>query len=337
GLPFGKYPDYAIVPNNPTLSNDAIMPVGMEMDGEVTTNAAVRVLSQSQALESGYHDMTAPDAPDSTNGKDMTVLNYGGLTFSKPKPSRSIWDVLFGTTFVDDGWLFRTLKQVDMYFVSFNTSSVTVPPVWGGTSQEMGLPVGVSRYTLSLMASSDISYTLQVGDARLLAMSVRPSARGPVLGPDPIPLTDRLPLLVTPAQGSDTLDARMKVIAPAGGGDYTATIDVYAEPWGTHPEGHYGSWSVVVPGDGQAHEYAFRFDPPARTVATERDGQPVETFAWNGPPTQGDFRAWLVLTDQQGTIAQVPLYTFALDGGRLTGVQIERESLQVVPVGEPGR
>jgi hypothetical protein len=186
-------------------------------------------------------------------------------------------------------------------------------------------------------SGTDITYNLQAGDARLLAVRVRPVERDILPSTDPISMTGRLPLLVTPAQGSGTLDASMKVIAPEGRGDYTATIDVYSEPWGTHPEGHYGSWSVVVPSDGQAHEYAFRFDPPARTVTTERDGQPVETFAWDGPPTQGDFRAWLVLTDSKGIVARVPLYTFALDGERVTGVQVEPESLQVVPVGEPGR
>jgi hypothetical protein len=238
------------------------------------------------------------------------------------------------------------IRDVDFYFVSFDMSAgglsvggainSSSPGIISQVSSdgELRLPPGVTRQTLhGVRPDEEMRYILRSGDARLLAIVTRPTG----IGGAEAPLTDRLPLLVTPAQGSGTLDARMKVIAPTGGGDYTATIDVYAEPWGTHPDGHYGSWSVVVPGDGQAHDYAFRFDPPARAVTTERDGQPVQTFAWNGPPTQGDFRAWLVLTDSKGLVARVPLYAFALDGGRVTGVQIEPESLEVVPVGEAGR
>jgi len=123
-------------------------------------------------------------------------------------------------------------------------------------------------------------------------------------------------------------------VPPKGGEDFTATIDVYVEPWGTHPNGHFGSWSVKLPADGAAHDFAFRLDPLAKTVTTTRDGQPVETFSWVGPPTEGDFRANMVVAGSGGIAANVPLYLFTLEGARLTGWQKEPDSLSVVRPGE---
>ena len=120
------------------------------------------------------------------------------------------------------------------------------------------------------------------------------------------------------------------MVPPKGGGDFTATIDVYVEPWGTHPEGHFGSWSVLIPADGAGHDYTFHLDPLAKTVSTTRDGQPVETFAWVGPPTQGDFRAGLSIAREGRVVADVPLYVFTLEGSRLTDWEMELASLAVV-------
>src|SRR5204863_4216620 len=134
----------------------------------------------------------------------------------------------------------------------------------------------------------------------------------PAASDTPILAADRMPLEVTPSKGAGTLDATMRVVPAKGGGDFTATIDVYVEPWGTHPEGHFGSWSVVLPADGAGHDYTFHLDPLAKTVSTTRAGQPVDTFAWIGPPTQGDFRAGLSITRAGRVVADVPLYVFTL-------------------------
>src|SRR5439155_22075925 len=120
-----------------------------------------------------------------------------------------------------------------------------------------------------------------------------------------------IPLAVTTSRGNGTLDTSLRVVPPKGGEDFTATIDVYVEPWGTHPNGHFGSWSVKLPADGAAHDFAFRLDPLAKTVTTTRDGQPVETFSWVGPPTEGDFRANMVVAGSGGIAANVPLYPCA--------------------------
>ena len=152
----------------------------------------------------------------------------------------------------------------------------------------------------------------------------------PAASDTPILAADRMPLEVTPSKGAGTLDATLRVVPTKGGGDFTATIDVYVEPWGTHPAGHFGSWSVVLPAGGAGHEYAFHLDPVAKTVTTTRDGSPVETFAWTGPPTQGDFRASLNITRGEKTIAAVPLSVFTLKGPRLTGWELQPGTLSVV-------
>ena len=139
-----------------------------------------------------------------------------------------------------------------------------------------------------------------------------------------------MPIETTPSRSGNTLDTRMRVVPTKGGGDFTATVDVYVEPWGTHPEGHFGSWSVVLPADGAGHDYLFKLDPAAKTVTTTRDGQPIETFAWVGPPTQGDFRATLSITRSDKVVTNIPLYLFTLEGTRITDWQPDPPSLSIV-------
>ena len=88
---------------------------------------------------------------------------------------------------------------------------------------------------------------------------------------------------------------------------------------------------MVLPGDGAAHDYTFHLDPLAKTVSTVRDGQTIETFAWTGPPTQGDFQASLVVSDKAGVVAGVPLYLFTVDGSRLADWQLDPPSLSITP------
>jgi hypothetical protein len=123
---------------------------------------------------------------------------------------------------------------------------------------------------------------------------------------------------------------RMRVVTPQGGDEFAATLDVYSEPWGTHPDGHFGYWSVVIPADGVAHDYNLRLDPILKTVTATRDGAPVEAFAWQGPPNQGDFRATLHITRKGSLVATVPLYLFTLAEGRLASWFAEPSHLTIV-------
>jgi hypothetical protein len=128
-----------------------------------------------------------------------------------------------------------------------------------------------------------------------------------------------------------TLDTRLRITPPRGGHDYTITLDVYVEPWGTHPEGHFGSWSAVLPADGAGHDYTFHLDPIAKSVSAERDGGVADVFTgWEGRPTQGDFRAILTVLGPNGAITSDTLYIFTRQAGRITDWQPQPTRFQVV-------
>ncbi|MEO8287620.1 MAG: hypothetical protein ABI670_14425 [Chloroflexota bacterium] len=313
-LPFGTFPDYALVPNDAKLSNAELLPVGLELDTEALQNPAVKVLHQSTAGMKSY-DMARQGAPAVDIDNLALTIEQNGVTFSGTgKPSSH-------SPYPEPQ---ANARSLDLYFVSFGASTALLS---AGT--HLLLPPGVSRYSTTPLSPGGV-FTLgrMSGDMKLL----RVVSPGQHEANTTFSMLNQLPLEVTPSKASATLDTRLRAIAPSGNGDLTATIDVYVEPWGTHPDGHFGSWSVVLPGDAVAHDYIFSLDPLAKTVTTIRDGQPVETFAWVGPPTQGDFHASLVVSDKSGTVANVPLYTFTLSSSRLTDWQLDAPSLSITPV-----
>src|SRR5262249_1118474 len=141
-------------------------------------------------------------------------------------------------------------KDLDLYFVSFSPTTLTLTPEaqGGAAPSTVALPAGVSRVTtLADFAQVKLSWT--PGGARLVRIALGPGRQDTW---QQAAMANMLPLEVSSSKSSSTLDTRMRAIAPPGNGDLTATIDIYVEPWGTHPDGHYGSWSVVLPGDGSA-------------------------------------------------------------------------------------
>jgi hypothetical protein len=317
-LPFGTFPDYALVPNDPRLSDAELTPVGLDLAGEVLTNPAVRVLQSSTAGSLKSYDLLAPGAPAIDPGGLQLSLGDNGIRFGAPSPA-SAGDAASPSS-----------DELGLYFVSFSPTTLTLAPEASGQSaapSTFTLPAGVSRVTSPAnFAQAKLNWTPR--DSRLVRVDL---GLGGQDTEQPAAMANLLPLEVSSSKTSSTLDTRMRAIAPPGSGDLTATIDVYVEPWGTHPDGHYGSWSVVLPGDGAAHDYTFHLDPLAKTASTLRDGQPVQTFSWVGPPTQGDFQASLVVSDKAGVVADVPLYLFTVDGPNLADWQLDPPSLSITP------
>jgi hypothetical protein len=118
-------------------------------------------------------------------------------------------------------------------------------------------------------------------------------------------------------------------------GQYTLTLDVYQKPWGTHPDGHYGTFSLPVPVGADGRSYDLTLHAANKTTTALLNGQPAEVFAWQGPPTEGDFAASLVLTLGDRLIAHVPLYDFTLRDGRLTAVDTHPGQTVVAPLAWP--
>jgi hypothetical protein len=305
-LPFGTAADYVLLPGAQGAEG---APLGYETMQPILQNAAARLLAKDFALLKSY-DLTHPDAPNLSEQINLGV-GASGVSFAGELPA-------------PNGAITRSL---DLSFVSFETTGASVEIA--DDSMSLPLKPGVSRYiTPGFSVPHDIKLTLADNkNAHLMRVDLWSTERTRVSGLEP--QATLMALEVGSASGNPGLDTRLKAAVPLGGGDYTATIDVYVEPWGTHPQGHFGSWSVVLPADGAGHDYDFRFDPVAKTVTTVRDGRPVETFAWVGPPGEGDFRASLNITRGNSLIASVPLYTFTLRGGRVAGVQLEPASLSI--------
>ena len=316
-LPFGRPADYAILPNVPGAGD---VPFSMEKMQPVEQNAAVRFLKRDPAVVSSY-DMALSGAPAlDANGLSMSVGN-SGITFGNNRAASSMGG--------------NGKRTVDLTFVAFAPSEVAVSANGqaGNGSHKLAIPAGISHFSLDEQSTpANIALSRISGDARLLRIDLR---SGPVAGGQGVDFYSNLmPMQVASSTGGDNLLTSVKVVPPKGE-DFTATVDVYVEPWGTHPDGHFGSWSVKVPADGQSHEYVFKLAPLAKTVTTTRDGQPVETFGWVGPPTQGDFRASLSIARGDKTISNTPLYLFTLKGGRLTNSDIDPGGLVIIhPAGK---
>jgi hypothetical protein len=323
-VPFGTLPDYALVPNNPNLTDEQVTPVGLRLD-QISHNSAVRVLRSGQFGAKSY-DMLSPDAPkvDLRNLVLSAAPGDDGTAYFGPS-SKPFWE---GTP------TYPNAQRFALWLLAFAPSEANVNV--HGSRSTANLPVGVSCYSTAEFYATggpDVIFQQMSGDITLLRIGVgNYCTKEGFRGPDLLRTYGLLPLEVTPSKTSSTLDTHMRAIAPSGNGDFTATIDVYLEPWGTHPDGHFGSWSVVLPGDDASHDYTFHLDPLTKTVTTERDGQPIDTFAWTGPPTQGDFRASLVVSDKTGIVANVPLYLFTLTNSRLTDWHLESPSLSITPV-----
>jgi hypothetical protein len=216
-------------------------------------------------------------------------------------------------------------------------SPVTATVKLGTESRSVQIPAGISRYLLPVPAGSGVAFSAPGSDARLLRIDLLNDAAGvqlPVAGGTATPQL-YAPLEVTPSVSGNTIQARARM-SGLKGPNFTATIDVYSEPWGTHPDGHFGSWSVPLSDNGTPEDdFAFTLDPLAKQVTTTRGGQPVETFSWLGPPTQGDFRASLNITWNGKLLANVPVGLFTIKDGQLADVQLDPSSLVIVqPVAE---
>lgn len=313
-LPFGAPPDYVLTPN---LDGGDDTPFGFEYMQELPRSESVRFLQSPPGIIKIY-DFAQPNAPNADLDNLRMGVSTAGVNFGD-SPNR---DAAGGGVVLNMTFLSFTPARIDVQLGSSRVVSLT-------------LPVGISKVsTKAFGAPRDVNLEQRSGDATLLKVDLLEAAGASGTGPDAflLPPTEPtpVPIEVTISRDGDFLDVRMRIVTPSGGDEFAATLDVYLEPWGTHPDGHFGYWSVVVPADGVAHDYNLRLDPILKTVAATRDSSNVEAFAWQGPPTQGDFRATLHITRKGSLVATVPLYLFTLDEGRLTSWYAEPAHLTVV-------
>jgi len=123
--------------------------------------------------------------------------------------------------------------------------------------------------------------------------------------------------ILTPSLNADT------------SGKYTLTLDVYRRPWGTHPSGHFGNWSIALTGSQTARKVVFIFDPKLRETTVTVDGNRVDMGAEVIRPGDGDWAVFIALwrTEPQNPtlntqVGVARLYEFSLEGQRISDINI---------------
>jgi len=128
-------------------------------------------------------------------------------------------------------------------------------------------------------------------------------------------------VLVTASSKQDGTNGVVTInLVPKGGkGDaYTATLDIYNYPWGSHPSGHYGYWSVAVQGSAGV-ELEYQLDLPTKQMTTRLNGNSIPNYPPNPKDLDinsygrvGDFRANLTLYAGDKLIGAVRLFDFTI-------------------------
>ena len=166
-LPFGTFPDYALVPNDPKLSNSELTPVGLDLGSEVMRNPAVRVLRSASAQPVRSYDLLAPGAPTIDPSGVQMAFGENGIQFGAPLP------VDAGSS---DNSASASNRELDLYFVSFSPTKLTLTPEASGQGfapKTMTLPAGVSE-VMSPVNFGQASLSWAPGDARLVRVGLGP-------------------------------------------------------------------------------------------------------------------------------------------------------------------
>ncbi len=140
-------------------------------------------------------------------------------------------------------------------------------------------------------------------------------------------------LLATTHQQDNHLITALDLYAPVSGqgeaNNYLLSLDIYRRPWGTHPGGHFGVWSVALTGSGQSHRLEFDFDPLAKTTTVSLDGAKLDVGADVIKPGDGDWATFIALRRANPKnpkdfelVGVSRLYEFNLSGALLREVNV---------------
>ena len=128
-------------------------------------------------------------------------------------------------------------------------------------------------------------------------------------------------------------------------GSYVITLDIYRRPWGTHPGGHFATYSVALSGQNQAHTVGFDFNPTTRQTQARVDGGDAgvgsEVFKAAG---NGDWTVFITLRRSNPTdpkdfplVGLSRLYDFNLTSNQLSGVNLLPDRQIVLLPSLPGK
>ncbi|NWJ44620.1 MAG: hypothetical protein HXX08_01960 [Chloroflexi bacterium] len=285
------------------------------------------------------------------------VWSGNGLKFYKRKePSLVAYDVGRAASLRDYATLKGQLElEIGKNEVKFNGNSVGKGKTASGASSYLNLTLatfypqkaiirqGNREITLNLATgltnwrSSNLNagekislepspgQSLQLSRVELLdATSQNTEALSPASGNPAI-------LNTTSRQDGDKFISNFEILTPSLSaetpGKYTLTLDVYRRPWGTHPSGHFGNWSIALPGSQTARKVEFTFDPKRQETSVTVDGNRVDMGAEVIRPGDGDWAVFIALwrNDPQNPtlntqVGVARLYEFSLEGQRLSDI-----------------
>lgn len=125
-------------------------------------------------------------------------------------------------------------------------------------------------------------------------------------------------------------------------GNYIMTLDIYRRPYGTHPSGHFGTYSIALDGQPRPRQVEFDFDPIARQATAKLDGAGTgvgaETFKAAG---NGDWDVFVTIRRNSlanpkdfPLVGLTRLYNFSLDNDKLSGLNLlgERQLVLLPPL-----
>jgi hypothetical protein len=218
--------------------------------------------------------------------------------------------------------------------LEFSDGGMGVPP--GGEGKRVKLAFAVTRSQAFELRSgtTNLNLTLEPGVSTIELNSGQGGAvhwngegvalvwaelwQGSSTSPNVLQPLDNVVLIEAQTRQEGTKGVATLRLVPKGGADYTATLDVYNYPWGAHPQGHYGYWSVALAGaDGKELEYSLNL--PRKEMTTKLNGGNIPNY----PPDPkdlditkygnlGDFRATFTLYAGDKLVGSIRLFDFTV-------------------------
>jgi hypothetical protein len=193
----------------------------------------------------------------------------------------------------------------------------------GGTVRREQIPAGLVVYrTGPLPAGAAVRLDAPAGGALTPRWARLDEGTGALAG-----LVAARPVVMLTARVEERGAGRVAVGAslfPGAGDDqtpYALSLDIYRRPYGTHPDGHYGYWTVAIPADDRPHQAEITFDIAGRAADATLDGAWTPIAAWSGPPTSGIFRASLVVARGDAVVGSTAIFEFELRDWRARYVE----------------
>ena len=203
---------------------------------------------------------------------DAKLTSYGTLT--NPLDLIVAQDGLkFNNNSVGSGASFSGAGQVKLLLSSFVSQTVQL----NGAS--VTIPAGLSEWSSDHLTSGQTvriepaaGQTLYLNRAELVTFD-------PASTPGLKPVAGATLLKAATTQQKDVLTTELTAWTPPisdkAAGSYIMTLDIYRRPWGAPPNGHYGTYSVALTGQNQAHTIGYDFNPGSHVTQARVDGAGV--------------------------------------------------------------